>query len=318
MDDAARARYPSLQSRLAELDAAVVEPFVTHDHEALAVQRRHRQFQLALIVGAALTSALGALQAAVDAAWTGIAVAVVGAAATAVGNQQRRRAPLRQYLTARAKAEELRSLYFRYLAGLDGWDIRRLEAEVAAIVHPLPPAPETAPAPPPVVQSSAGAGPAKEDGTAATAEFLVAYDVHRLTDQYDWYGARVEEYDDAAAQTGFVNEGLLFLAAVCGAVGAAVASQTVWLGFAAALLAAVAAAVAAWADVVGFAANAELYRAARAGLAHLRPRRPDAAEATPAEVAAYVDDVEDILLGEVRTWSEKWGRAAESPQGTQG
>jgi hypothetical protein len=35
-------------------------------------------------------------------------------------------------------------------------------------------------------------------------------------------------------------------------------------------------------------------------------------------VAAYLEDVEDILLGEVRTWSERWGRAADAQQGTQG
>jgi hypothetical protein len=314
MDDAAKASYPPLRPRLDALDAILMEPFVEHDRDALTLQRTHRRFQLALIVGAALTSAFGALQAAMDAAWTGLVVAILGAAATFVGNVQRRRAPLKQYLSKRARAEELRSLYFRYLAGLDGWDARRLEAEVTAIVHPLPPAPSIAPAPPPAVQP----GPASAAATEGATAFLDAYDTHRLTHQYNWYGERVAEYDRAASQTGFVSELLLFLAAVCGAVGAFVPSQTVWLGFAAALLAAVAAAVASWADVLGFAANAELYRAARSGLAHLRTRRPDAATATSADVEAYLDDVEDILLGEVRTWSERWGRPAGAPHNTQG
>ena len=321
MEDAARARYPALRPRLDDLDAILRDAFLAYDGDALALQRTHRQFQLALIISAALTSAFGALQAAVDAAWTGIAVALVGLFATAVGNRQRRRAPLKRYLTERAKAEELRSLYFRYLAGLDGWDARRLEAEVAAISHPLPPPPLAAPPPSPpspAAQPEDGADPATDDETTATADFLDAYDAHRLNGQFKWYGARIAEYDRAANQTGIVNEALLLVAAACGLVGAAMSSWTVWLGFVAALLAVVAAAVASWADVVGFAANAELYRAAQAGLAHLRPRRPDAAAATSADVAAYLDNVEDILLGEVRTWSERWGRAADAPQDTDG
>jgi hypothetical protein len=62
-------------------------------------------------------------------------VAILGLATGAIANQYRRTQPLSHYLTSRAKAEELRSLYFRYLSGVDGVEQRELEKRVAAISH---------------------------------------------------------------------------------------------------------------------------------------------------------------------------------------
>jgi hypothetical protein len=146
---------------------------------------------------------------------------------------------------------------------------------------------------------------------SAVRQFLDAYDAHRVGDQQAFYEGRVREYDRSASQISWTSEVLLFLAAVCGVMGAAWSDQAVWLGVVAVGIAAAAGAVGSWAEVVGFSANADMYRAARAGLGHLHPMRPDPSTATPEQVARYRTNVEEILLGEVRTWSQKWGQPAE-------
>jgi hypothetical protein len=143
--------------------------------------------------------------------------------------------------------------------------------------------------------------------------FLEAYDAHRVEDQRGFYEKRSDEYARSALQTSSVSEVLLLLAAVCGVVAAFWNDQAVWLGVLAAAFAAFAAAVASWAEVVGFSANAELYKAASAGLAQVRPRRPDPPVASAESVRTYFDQVEDILLGEVRTWSQKWAASPSPP-----
>jgi hypothetical protein len=140
------------------------------------------------------------------------------------------------------------------------------------------------------------------------SSFLDAYDVHRVGDQQHFYEERVREYDRSASQTSWVSEMLLFVAAVCGIAAATWSDQALWLGVTAAGLAAIAGAIGSWAEVVGFSANAGMYRAALSGLGIIRPSRPDPSTASPEEVAAYRNDVEEILLGEVRTWSQRWGK----------
>jgi len=147
------------------------------------------------------------------------------------------------------------------------------------------------------------------------AEFLRAYDAHRVRDQIDYYEKRIDEYGKSATQLSRLNTFFLAAAAACGAIGAVYTDQNQWLGLAAAGLSAVAAAFASWGDVVGFSANSELYQAALGGLRRLRPRRPD--EASPPadeEIEQYVVDVEAILLGEIRSWAEKWSQDGASPE----
>jgi hypothetical protein len=140
------------------------------------------------------------------------------------------------------------------------------------------------------------------------AEFLEAYDSYRVADQAGFYDERSEEYRTAAGQLGWANETCLFVAASCGVLAAVFTQHATWLGVVAAGFAAIGASLTSWADVVGFAANAELYRAARAGLGRLRPERPTA-DAPADQVNDYIANVEEILLGEVLSWSEKWGGA---------
>lgn len=118
------------------MDSEVLPAFLESDAEATAAQIRYRRFRLTLIVGAGLTAIAGALLAALGGAtWPGIVVAVLGLATTAVANLFRRDQPLERYLTSRAKAEQLRSIYFRYLSGVDGEDRQALERRVATITH---------------------------------------------------------------------------------------------------------------------------------------------------------------------------------------
>ncbi len=143
----------------------------------------------------------------------------------------------------------------------------------------------------------------------ARAQFLKAYDEKRVKDQQRFYELRTKEYERSARQVGVVNGTFLFLAAVCGAAGAVFIDQSTWLGLTAAGLSGAAAATTSWGDVIGFSANAQLYKAASASLANLRPGRPrDAANAKDAEVETYLGHVEDVLMGEVRTWGERSGK----------
>jgi hypothetical protein len=128
----ARSDYPTLEERFAVLDKVVIPGFAQHDRAAMKAQRAYRRYRFALIVGVGLTSLFGALQAAVnDAPWVSVVLAVLGAFTAGIANQQRRSQPLRRYLTERAKAEELRSLYFAFLSG--DRDRTTLERETAAV-----------------------------------------------------------------------------------------------------------------------------------------------------------------------------------------
>ena len=134
--DDAKAEYPALADRFAVLDSEVLPSFLDLDTEANVAQTSYRRFRLTLMVGAGLTTIAGALLAALGGAtWPGLIVAVLGLGTTGIANVYRRDQPLERYLTSRAKAEQLRSIYFRYLSGVDGTDRRALEKQVAAIAH---------------------------------------------------------------------------------------------------------------------------------------------------------------------------------------
>lgn len=134
--DDEKAAYPALADRFAVLDSEVLPSFLELDAEAGAAQISYRRFRLTLMAGAGLTTVAGSLLAAVGGAtWPGLIVAVLGLGTTGIANVYRRDQPLERYLTSRAKAEQLRSMYFRYLSGVDGDDRRALERQVAAIAH---------------------------------------------------------------------------------------------------------------------------------------------------------------------------------------
>lgn len=132
-----QASFPLLRDRFEVLDEIVLEPFRKHDSVAIADQRRHRQFQLALAVCVGLTVTFGALQAADEGRWVGVVLTLLGLGAAAIANRQRQRGALSRYLRERAKAEELRALYFSYLSGTGPASRTELEAAVARISQPI-------------------------------------------------------------------------------------------------------------------------------------------------------------------------------------
>ncbi|MEN8240092.1 MAG: DUF4231 domain-containing protein [Actinomycetota bacterium] len=132
--DEAKQAYPALADRFVVLDEEVLPAFREQDASAKAAQIRYRRFRVAMMVGAALTAIAGALLAALgDAGWPAFAVAVLGLATGSLAGLYRRDQPLARYLESRSRAEQLRSLYFRYLSGVDGQDRREIERRVATI-----------------------------------------------------------------------------------------------------------------------------------------------------------------------------------------
>ncbi|MGI9646491.1 MAG: SLATT domain-containing protein [Ilumatobacteraceae bacterium] len=142
------------------------------------------------------------------------------------------------------------------------------------------------------------------------SEFLGAYDKHRVDHQETYYGRTAAEYERTERLIGLSNAVLLFLAGICGALGVVFREESRWFGLTAAVLSAIAAAAISWSDVIGFSANAELYRAAESSLRRLRPSQPDSTTTVAGDVAGYVDNVEEVLTGEVQTWGERWARDA--------
>jgi Protein of unknown function (DUF4231) len=145
--DAAR-RYPPLSEQIADADRLIYPFFAQFDVTAQVEQNRHRWFTMLAIGGGLLTTAFGALQAWLQTApWPGVVVATLGAATSALTTVARRQGSLQNYLTARVRAERLRSLYFEYLASAPATDdavrrerLRDLERQVVQLQsEPLAP-----------------------------------------------------------------------------------------------------------------------------------------------------------------------------------
>jgi hypothetical protein len=111
-----RERYPALADDFAVLDRHLKEEFTRTDLTALRSQYAYRGLQVLMILGSALVSVLGAVQASFGGQrWIGILVAAAGALVAAVGTFGKERDTQNTYLQARVKAERLRAQYFRYL-----------------------------------------------------------------------------------------------------------------------------------------------------------------------------------------------------------
>jgi hypothetical protein len=113
----ARATYPALADDLDTLGQVVTPEFARLDGAALRDQNRHRRQQVLVLLGSAVITALGGIQAALpDARWPGLALAVAGVLLATSSRWAREQSNLDSYLGARVKAERLRSLYFQYLS----------------------------------------------------------------------------------------------------------------------------------------------------------------------------------------------------------
>jgi hypothetical protein len=117
LPEAERAAFPDLRDDFTVLDADVAPAFERYDLQALRDQNRHRQQQVVLLLGAAVVSGLGGLQAVFPGQrWPGILLSVLGLGLSLFGLWAKRQAPLNGYLTARLQAERLRALHFLYLS----------------------------------------------------------------------------------------------------------------------------------------------------------------------------------------------------------
>ena len=138
--DAAR-RYPLLRQQIVDADRLVYPAFAESDMTAQLEQNRHRWFTVLAIGGGLLSTVFSALQAWLQTvAWPGVVVATLGAATSALIAVARRQGSLHNYLTARVRAERLRSLYFEYLAGppvaedaVRHQELRNLERQVVQV-----------------------------------------------------------------------------------------------------------------------------------------------------------------------------------------
>jgi len=111
------ADYPELADDIAVADEVVASAFADSDREALLNQNGYRRQQVAIILGTALLSGLGGLQAVLaDQRWPGILLIVLGLTLTFVGRVAGELDTFDTFLRERVKAERLRSAYFRYLS----------------------------------------------------------------------------------------------------------------------------------------------------------------------------------------------------------
>ena len=137
-----RADLPLLEDELAYLDREIVPRFRAIDHTAVRAQHSFRLAAVALIMGGAIATSLGAAQTAVGGGSLGIGIAeaVVAAAVSATTVYARGRRFQQTYLNKRVAAERMKSQYYLYVtrAGMygvddDGERIRRLHGALDKI-----------------------------------------------------------------------------------------------------------------------------------------------------------------------------------------
>ncbi len=114
-----RAAYPELAADFAVLDREVTPAFTEADQAALRDQNRYRRQQVLILLGSAMITGLGGLQAVFPShRWPGLLLALLGIVLAASTRLAKEGASQADYLSARVKAERLRALYFRYLAAM--------------------------------------------------------------------------------------------------------------------------------------------------------------------------------------------------------
>ncbi|MBV9315763.1 MAG: DUF4231 domain-containing protein [Pseudonocardia sp.] len=90
---------------------------VPPDLNALRHQHRYRRHQIMIVVGSAIVTGLGGLQAAhPDQRWPGVALTALSILLAASSRTVGELDALSEYLTERVKAERLRALHFRFLS----------------------------------------------------------------------------------------------------------------------------------------------------------------------------------------------------------
>jgi hypothetical protein len=113
----AAALYPALSAAIGEAEELVGPAYRDADLQAVREQNRHRLFVVLALIGGLVTTVFAAMQTLLtSAAWPGIVVAGLGAATSALATVARAGGALDAHLSARVRAERLRSLYFEHIA----------------------------------------------------------------------------------------------------------------------------------------------------------------------------------------------------------
>jgi hypothetical protein len=298
-----RAEHAALADDFALLDGALVPAFDDLDVRALHEQHRYRRQKVVILIGSALTTGLGGLQAVYpDERWPGILLALIGVVTATAAHLTHEGKSLDGYLDARVKAERLRGIYFRFLSATGPYvgpgRGTRLEQDVAAVLLGKDPGPT---APPEGVRRHRSPD-AAVDERARQAHRL--YEEHRVQAQRRFYEARSKEYRRAREQAVMLSSLLLAAATLTGVVAVLTAGTArALMGVAGALLAALAAAVTGYESLMAFGQLAKLYEDAAANL-----RLAAAGSAEPAWSSARfgrrVDRVERVF----RLESGQWGQ----------
>jgi hypothetical protein len=114
-----RASYPELAADFVVLDREVAPAFTQFDMKALRDQNRYRRQQVLVVLGSALVTGLGGVQAVFPGQrWPGVLLALLGVALAGSTRVAKEQASQADYLDARVKAERLRGLHFQYLSRL--------------------------------------------------------------------------------------------------------------------------------------------------------------------------------------------------------
>jgi hypothetical protein len=138
---------PALEEDFDVLERELLPDFYEFDEAALRAQNSFRLGQLFIIVGGAVATALGLVQAALGGGVTeiGVAEAVTAGTLAAAVTYVRGQHAQREYFTNRLKAERLRGEYFLFLGCVAPYDAdrseersRRLRDEVSKIAAEEP------------------------------------------------------------------------------------------------------------------------------------------------------------------------------------
>jgi hypothetical protein len=109
--------YPELADDISTVDQVVGSAFQEADLAAQRHQNRYRRQQVIILLGSALLSGLGGLQAVFpEQRWPGLLLALVGALLAVLSSAVNDLKALDSFMTERVKAERLRSACFRFLS----------------------------------------------------------------------------------------------------------------------------------------------------------------------------------------------------------
>jgi hypothetical protein len=115
--EAKRSDYPSLADDFVVLDREAAQAFRRADLAAIRHQNRFRRQQVVILIGSALLSGFGGLQAVYpEQRWPGVLLTILGIGLGALSQATGEQNTLSEFLTERVKAERLRALHFTFLA----------------------------------------------------------------------------------------------------------------------------------------------------------------------------------------------------------